>query len=490
MTETAAPLADTTESGLDDVLAAAAAAAPAFGALPPAARAAQLRAVADALDAAAGDLVPIAQAESRLPEARCRAELGRTTFQLRFFADHIEEGSYLEAAIDRADPDWGMGPRPDVRRMLQPLGPVLVFGASNFPFAFSTAGGDTASALAAGSPVVVKAHPGHPRLAERTGAVVSKALADAGAPEGVFAVVYGEETGRRAVQHPAVRAVGFTGSIPGGRALHDLAASRPDPIPFYGELGSVNPVFVTRAAIAARGDSVLAGYADSFTLGSGQFCTKPGVLLVPGETPLDALVADVRARAGAPLLNGRVAGGFANRLDALTAHPGTEVLAEGADTGAGWTPSLLRTDVATLLADPGALLEECFGPASLVVGYEDEESLVEVASVLEGQLTATVHAEEADPVAPRLLAELAARAGRVLWNGWPTGVSVTHAMNHGGPYPASTSVLHTSVGSTAIRRFLRPVAYQSVPDALLPEALRDANPLGVPRRVDGRPETA
>ncbi|MFW5415567.1 aldehyde dehydrogenase (NADP(+)) [Nocardiopsis sp. CNT-189] len=481
--------ADTTEEALDRVMERAAGAAPVLAATRPAERAALLRAAADALDSAAEELVPIAIRESSLPEPRCRGELGRTTFQLRFFADLVEQGGYLEASIDRADGTWGMGPRPDVRRMLVPIGPVSVFGASNFPFAFSTAGGDTASALAAGCPVVVKAHPGHPLLARATGEAVAAALAGAGAPEGAFAVVYGEETGRRAVLHPRTRAVGFTGSIPGGRALFDLASSRPDPIPFYGELGSVNPVFVTRAAMAARGPEILEGYAGSFTQGAGQFCTKPGVLLVPREADLGPLVADVEGRAAARLLNDRVAGGFAAGLDRLSARPGVEVLVRGADGGAdGWTPSLLAADADALLADPEGLLEECFGPASLVVRYDDESRLLDVAGALHGQLTSTVHGEESDKVAPALLAAVSEHAGRVLWNGWPTGVSVTHAMHHGGPYPASTSVLHTSVGSTAIRRFLRPVAYQSVPDPLLPEALRDANPLGIPRLVDGDPE--
>ncbi|MBB6174134.1 NADP-dependent aldehyde dehydrogenase [Nocardiopsis mwathae] len=488
MTETATPIPDTGPAELDDVMAAAAAAAPAMGGLRPARRAVMLRAVADALDAAADELVPVAMAESHLPEARCRSELGRTTFQLRFFADLVEEGTYLEAAIDVADPGWGMGPRPDVRRMLVPLGPVVVFGASNFPFAFSTAGGDTASALAAGCPVVVKAHPGHPHLARLTGRVVAEALAGVRAPAGVFAVVYGMETGQRAVLHPATRAVGFTGSIPGGRALHDLAASRPEPIPFYGELGSVNPVFVTRAAMKARGPEILSGYIGSFTLGAGQFCTKPGVLLVPEECDLGPLTHAVADLAQAPLLNERVAEGFEHRLGELADHPAVEVLVRGVRTPAGWTPTLLRTGVESLLRHPGVLLEECFGPASLVVGYGEEDRLAEVAGLLQGQLTSALHAEEGDAVAPRLLELLSGRAGRVLWNEWPTGVSVTHAMTHGGPYPATTSVLHTSVGATAIRRFLRPVSYQSVPDPLLPEALRDGNPLGIPRRVNGRPE--
>lgn len=480
---------DTTPEELDSVLERAATAAPPLAALTPGERAQLLRAVADALDGAADDLVPIAMEEAHYPEARCRGELGRTTFQLRLFADVLEEGSYLEAAVDPADPDWGT-PRPDTRRLLVPLGPVVVFGASNFPFAFSTAGGDTASALAAGCPVVVKAHPGHLRLARRTTEIVVASLAGAGAPEGTFALVEGMETGRRAVTHPLTRAVGFTGSIPGGRALFDLAASRPDPIPFYGELGSVNPVFVTRAAMAARGDEILGGYADSASMGSGQFCTKPGVVFVPEDAGLDALVSDFSARSAAPLLNDRVAEGFVRGLDTLTGHPATEVLVLGQQTENGWAPTLLRTDLDSLLENADTLLEECFGPATLVVTYADERRLLEVAGVLQGQLTVTVHGEEDDGMAPALLALGASLAGRVIWNGWPTGVAVTHAMTHGGPYPATTAPLHTSVGSTAIRRFLRPVTYQSVPQSLLPRELRDDNPLGVPRSVNGAAPSA
>lgn len=285
--------------------------------------------------------------------------------------------------------------------------------------------------------------------------------------------------------HPHTRAVGFTGSIPGGRALYDLAVSRPDPIPFYGELGSLNPVFVTRAAMTARGTEVLKGYAGSATMGSGQFCTKPGVVFVPEGAKLDALVGDLEGRAAAPLLNDRVEEGYSHGLDELSRHPATEVLVQGRRTDEGWTPSLLRTDLDSLLEHSEALLTECFGPATLVVTYPDERRLLEVGGVLQGQLTVTVHGEEDDPIAPALLALGASVAGRVIWNGWPTGVAVSHAMTHGGPYPATTAPAHTSVGTTAIRRFLRPVTYQSVPDTLLPAELRDGNPLGVPRRVNG-----
>ncbi|MEC3895262.1 aldehyde dehydrogenase (NADP(+)) [Nocardiopsis sp. LDBS1602] len=475
---------ETTMEELDSVLRRAAEAAPLLASTTPADRARMLRSVADALDGAADRLVPVAMAEAHYPETRCRSELGRTTFQLRLFADVLEDGGYLEVMVDPADPEWGT-PRPDVRRLLVPLGPVVVFGASNFPFAFSTAGGDSASALAAGCPVVVKAHPGHPELARLTTDIVVEALAEAGAPEGVFALVSGFEAGRAAVLHPNTRAVGFTGSIPGGRALYDLAVSRPDPIPFYGELGSVNPVFVTRAAMAGRGARILEEYAASATSGSGQFCTKPGVVFLPEGAETESLVADFEARAAAPLLNDRVADGFARGLDALAAHPATKVLVQGVRTEEGWTPSLLSTDLDSLLEHSEELLNECFGPATLVVSYPDERRLLEVGGVLHGQLTVTVHGEEDDPMAPALLALGASVAGRVIWNGWPTGVAVTHAMTHGGPYPATTASTHTSVGSTAIRRFLRPVTYQAVPEALLPAELRDANPLGVPRRVNG-----
>lgn len=488
MTQTG--IRDTTEAELDRVLESAAEAAESFGALAPRERAAMLRAVGDAVDAAADDLVPIAQRESRLPEARLKGELARTTFQLRLFAEVLEDGAYLEATIDSPDPDWPVGPRPDLRRVLEPLGPVVVFGASNFPFAFSVVGGDSASALAAGNPVVVKAHPGHPELSVRTGEVVSAALRKAGAPDGTFAVVLGQETGRRAVLHPHTRAVGFTGSIPGGRALHDLAATRPDPIPFYGELGSVNPVFLTRAAAGSRAEAVLSGYVDSFTLGTGQFCTKPGVLLLPEETPVETLAEAVRGRSGAPMLNERIERGFAEGYRSLADHDAVEVLVEGGphdgeDGTTVWTPSLLRTTAKRFLENSQELLEERFGPVSLVVTYSEPAEAERVADILPGQLTATVHGEDTDDQAGPLLHRLRRRAGRVLWNGWPTGVSVTHAMHHGGPYPATTSVLHTSVGSTAIRRFLRPVCYQQVPQHLLPQALRDGNPLAVPRRIDG-----
>ncbi|REF35962.1 aldehyde dehydrogenase (NADP(+)) [Thermasporomyces composti] len=488
MTVSPTTVEPTTSEQLEAILAAAAAASEPLGSLLPNERAPLLRAVADALDAAADELVPLAMEESHLPEGRLRGELTRTTFQLRLFAEVLEEGSYLEATIDTADPDWGMGPRPDVRRMLVPLGPTLVYAASNFPFAFSVAGGDTASALAAGCPVIVKAHSGHPRLSARTGTIVKDALAQAGAPHGTFDVIFGSDQGVQALRDPRIKAGSFTGSIPGGRALFDIASGRPDPIPFYGELGSLNPVFVFPGAAKARPDEIATGFCGSFTLGVGQFCTKPGLLFVPvGSAIVDAVVAAARDIGPAPLLNDRIARGYEQGLRRLVEVEGVQVVLHADPVrDLAVAPTLVKTTVPNLLEHKDELLEECFGPASIIVEYADLDELTRAAEAFGGNLTATVHAEESetDVVAP-LLTLLRERAGRLLWNGWPTGVSVTYAMHHGGPWPATTASIHTSVGTTAIRRFLRPVCYQQMPAALLPVPLRDENVLGIPRRVNG-----
>ena len=472
---------------VSDVVERAVDASPRWRALDPSNRAEVLRAVADRLDLAGAELVPLAISESHLTETRLRGELFRTTFQLRFLAGVIDEGDYLQACIDTADESWPLGPRPDLRRLLRPLGPVAVFAASNFPFAFSVAGGDSASALAAGCPVVLKAHPGHRQLSARCGAIVCAALRDAGAPDGTFAVVEGDKAGRELVTHPDISAVAFTGSAKVGRMLFDIAAGRLRPIPFYGELGRVNPVFVTMRAAAARLDEVLSGFVASFSLGVGQFCTQPGILLLPvGVLDYDRIRTMVVAQPSARLLNDRVDAAFQEGLEALLHRPSVEVLAEGSRQPDGArTPTLLRSSVGGLLSDAEHLLAECFGPVSLVVEYEEESHLIEVAKMLEGQLTATVHGELDDEVVPELLDLLADKAGRIIWNGWPTSLAVTWAMQHGGPYPATTSPLHTSVGAAAIGRFLRPVTYQGMPDHLLPAAVREQNPLHLPRRVDG-----
>lgn len=487
---TATPVADTPIAEVDAFVGLAADASSAWRAASLAVRGEALRAVAEGLDARADDLVLLAGRETHLAEARLRGELKRTTFQLRLFAEVLAEGSWLDARIDHAVADYPMGaPRPDIRRQLEGIGTVLVFAASNFPFAFSVAGGDTASALAAGNAVVLKAHPGHPHLSQLTGEIVSAALSAAGAPAGVFTVIHGTDAGVHALRHPEVRAAAFTGSIAGGRALFDIAMARPEPIPFYGELGSVNPAFVSRGAAESRAAEVAEQFVASVVGSAGQLCTKPGLLLVPaGSGVIDAL-ASVVLPEPAPLLNNSIAAGFRRALDATAGHDGVEVLARtpasGDDADLAPAPALLRTTAAAVIADPDALVSEMFGPAALVAEYDDDAQLVAVAKLLEGQLTATIVAEEGDAVARELLPVLATKAGRVLWNQWPTGVSVTWAQQHGGPYPATTAVGTTSVGTAAITRFLRPVAYQNVPDALLPAALQEANPLGIPRRVDG-----
>jgi NADP-dependent aldehyde dehydrogenase len=479
---------ETEVSAVDGLVSAAAAAGEEWAHTPRADRARVLTLVADRLDAAADELVPIAMAETHLAEARLRGELRRTTFQLRLFAEALLDGSYLDARIDHADPDWPMGAaRPDLRRILVPLGPVVVFAASNFPFAFGVAGGDTASALAAGCSVLLKVHPGHPRLSAATGSVVAEALTDAGAPEGLFTLLYGDEAGRAALQAPGVKAGAFTGSIRGGRALFDLASSRPEPIPFFGELGSLNPVFVTRSAAETRAAEIIEGFIASFTLGAGQFCTKPGVLLTPADSGLTSRLAGSQLPDPAPLLNERIAAGYWQTRDRLTSHAAVTVLAAGDDVrGNAPSPTVLRTTAAALLQDLDELFQECFGPTVLVVEYDTDDELLAVADAIDGQLTASLIAEPDDEIVPELVRRLVPKAGRLLWNQWPTGVSVTHAQQHGGPYPATTAQATTSVGTAAIARFLRPVTYQGFPEQLLPGELHDVSPSAPPRLVDGR----
>ena len=473
----------TSPEDLETIVGRAAAAAPIWARSSAPDRATWLRAAADALDAAADELVPIADRETRLGETRLRGEVGRTSGQLRLFAAVVEDGSYLELTVDDADAS-AAPPRPEIRRQLVPVGPVAVFSASNFPFAFSVAGGDTASALAAGSPVIVKAHSGHPELSRRTAAIVADALEAAGAPVGSLSLVEGREAGNALVQHPVIQAAGFTGSLSGGRALYDLATGRPDPIPFYGELGSVNPVVITPAAAASRGEELAQGLVGSFTLGVGQFCTKPGVVFVPAGSGFESLVAAlVPDTTGGALLTDRITEAFPSGIDALTADPSVEVLSRGTAADQGAQPIVLTTDAAAVAERPEVLLEECFGPVSLLVRYSSPEELHAALRAVPGSLTATLHSEPGDEV-DESLALLQSRAGRVLFAGWPTGVAVTWSQQHGGPWPATTS-LHTSVGASAIRRFLRPVAYQSAPSALLPGVLRDESLATLPHRRNG-----
>ena len=475
-----------TNPTLDDILDAADAAATTMAASTPADRAAWLRAAADALDAARDDLVPVAMGESHLAEARLTGEVGRTSGQLRMFADAVERGGLSGLVLDSADPDASPVPRPDLRRMLVPVGPVLVFAASNFPFAFSVGGGDTASALAAGCPVVVKAHPGHPQTSRDTADVLRDALVGAGAPEGVLGLVEGVDDGVEALRDRRIRAAGFTGSVAGGTALHEIAASRPDPIPFHGELGSINPAVVTSGAVADRGADIAAGFIGSFTLGVGQFCTKPGLLFLPVDHGLGESLAAASGADTGPMLHDGIREAFDTGVERLRKVAGVDVLAEGDAESPDPRPTLLRTDAATFTREADVLAEECFGPASVIVEYDGTAELLEALDVVEGSLTTTLHAtdEEAAELGD-VVSALMSRSGRLVWNGWPTGVAVSWAMQHGGPFPSTVGPAHTSVGVTAARRFQRPVCYQDTPQAALPGELRDGNPLGLERRVDG-----
>lgn len=443
-----------------------------------------LRAIAHGLDAQRDELVTQADEETHLGHARLDGELNRTMNQLRLFADAIIEGSYLEATIDHANPG-AVPPHTDLRRTLYPLGPVAVFAASNFPFAFSVAGGDTASALAAGCPVIVKAHPAHERLSKVTAEIILQVLSRCNAPTGTFSVVYGHEAGIRLVAHPALRAVGFTGSVNGGRALFDRVCSRPDPIPFYGELGSINPVVITSSACARRGQELARGLAGSFTMGVGQFCTKPGVVFVPQGTDFEQHVATAMSDVEPGLmLTPRIAEAFHSRVDELCDSHLVDVISRSAASQPNYqSPVLLGVAATDIGEHAGLLLEECFGPVTVLVRYNDQEELLSALRCVPGSLTATLHCEESDDVTD-ILGIVTERAGRILFEGWPTGVAVTWSQTHGGPWPATTSI-HTSVGVTALRRFLRPVTYQDAPESVLPLSLREGNPLGIPRRVDG-----
>ncbi|QHC27761.1 aldehyde dehydrogenase (NADP(+)) [Streptomyces sp. HF10] len=478
------PVAVSTARDVDAAARAAARAFPLWSAVPAADRARALDAAADALDAARDELVAVADAETALGEVRLTGEVGRTSGQLRLFAEVLRDGGHVQAVLTPADPAAG---RPDIRRMRQAIGPVAVFSASNFPFAFSVAGGDTASALAAGCPVVVKAHEGHPATSAAVARVVAGALREAGAPEGVLGLVAGFEAGVALVNHPAVKAAGFTGSQSGGRALYDLAAARPEPIPFYGELGSVNPVVVLPGTAAERTREIAEGYTQSLTLGTGQFCTNPGLLFVPEDGALpDAVAAAVGAATTGAMLTSRIRDGYQARVAELDAAADLVPLASGnaGDDSFAVVPRVWRLPLKSFAARLDTLAEECFGPAGLVVTYPDLESLTQVLASLPGSLTGSVHATADDAAAAaRVVTALRHRVGRLIHNGWPTGVAVCWAMHHGGPWPSTTAPLHTSVGATAIDRWLVPIAYQDWPDDLLPPELQDANPLGIPRRA-------
>ncbi|MEM7051131.1 MAG: aldehyde dehydrogenase (NADP(+)) [Acidobacteriota bacterium] len=437
-------------------------------------RAELLDAIASQLEKSGEEITHLAQCESGLPAARLQGELGRTTGQLRLFAEHILAGDYLERQTTAALPDRAPLPRPELRLLMRPVGPVVVFGASNFPLAFSTAGGDTASALAAGCPVIVKGHPAHPATGEAVAQAILAALQETGTPLGTFGYLLdsGYQVARTLVQHPAVKAVGFTGSLKAGRTLFDLCAARPEPIPFFGEMGSINPNFVLPAALANRTTELAQGWAGSLTLGAGQFCTNPGVVFLQDGEAAEQFVQQATAALSEAepqtMLTDGIARSFRASAERLGEIEGVAKRFGSSAEGRAATPFLNETNGATWRSTP-ELAEEVFGPLGLVVRVSSAEELLDIASSLHGQLTATLHLEEADhQVAARLLPVLEQKAGRILANGFPTGVEVDAAMMHGGPYPASTNASTTSVGTLAIRRFLRPVCYQNLPEGLLP----------------------
>lgn len=446
-----------------------------FSATTAAERAAFLNAIADEIDARIDILAEIGTQETGLPDARLRGETGRTSGQLRMFAAHILEGAHLDQRHDAAQPERTPLPRADLRLIQRPLGPVAVFGASNFPLAFSTAGGDTASALAAGCPVVVRGHHAHPGTAEIVAVAVHAAIQSCSITPGVFSLVQGGglEVGQALVQHPLIKAVGFTGSLRGGRALFDLCAQRPAPIPFFGELGSINPVFLMPAAVVARGADIGTGWAASLTLGAGQFCTNPGVVVVidgaPADSFRDAAVAALQQAPAQTTLTTGIAEAYYEGFSRVAAASGTEALITSERSGPRLvTPSVFETTGAAWL-NSDALAHEVFGPLGIIVRVTDMDEMRAVARGLDGQLTCTLHLEAGDGEAAKTMIPILERkAGRILANGFPTGVEVCDAMVHGGPYPASTNFGATSVGTLAIRRFLRPVCYQDLPRELLP----------------------
>ncbi|KAF1310702.1 aldehyde dehydrogenase (NADP(+)) [Pseudomonas sp. SG-MS2] len=483
-----------TQATPEEVAAAAQAAEAAFAeynALAPERRAQFLEAIADQLDALDDSFVATVCRETALPAARIQGERGRTSNQMRLFAKVLRRGDYLGARIDRAQPQRQPLPRPDLRQYRTGLGPVAVFGASNFPLAFSTAGGDTAAALAAGCPVVVKAHSGHMATAELVAEAIERAAVATGMPAGVFNMIYGAGVGEALVRHPAIQAVGFTGSLKGGRALCDLAAARPQPIPVFAEMSSINPVLVLPAALQARGEQVAKELAASVVLGCGQFCTNPGLVIgIAGEafgTFVAALAAHMADQPAQTMLNAGTLRSYASGVQRLQQHPGVRHLAGAEQVGDQARAQLFQADVSLLLNGDELLQEEVFGPATVVVEVADEAELRRALQALHGQLTATLIAEPEDfQRFAALVPLLQRRAGRLLVNGYPTGVEVCDAMVHGGPYPATSDARGTSVGTLAIDRFLRPVCYQDYPDALLPDALKNANPLGLQRLVDGQ----
>ncbi|WP_424968802.1 aldehyde dehydrogenase (NADP(+)) [Dinoroseobacter sp. S375] len=442
----------------------------AFAATDGATRATLLRRIADKIEARADDIAEIGTEETGLPEARLRGETGRTTGQLRMFADFVEAGRELEVRHDPALPDREPLPRPDLRLKMRPVGPVVVFGASNFPLAFSVAGGDTASALAAGCPVVVKGHPAHPGTGEVVASAISESVSDCALPSGVFSMIQGTShaLGHALVTHPLTAAVGFTGSLAAGRALFDLCAARPVPIPFFGELGSINPVFILPGALAKRGEDIACDWVASLTMGVGQFCTNPGLVIVPqgadGDRFLGRATSLLKNTEPQTMLTDSIASTYRDGLATVQNQPGVQLHSHGTSTDRMVLPGLAET-TSDVFIETSQLHHEVFGPFGLVVRVQDDSELMRVARHIEGQLTCTLQMDASDKaLVEALLPVLERKAGRILANGFPTGVDVAGAMVHGGPYPASTNFGHSSVGTIAIRRWLRPVCYQGFQD--------------------------
>ena len=481
---------EATEQEVDAAAQAAASAYQPYRTLPAVRRAAFLDAIADELDALGDDFIATVCRETALPAARIQGERARTSGQMRLFANVLRRGDFFGARIDRALPDRQPLPRLDLRQYHIGVGPVAVFGASNFPLAFSTAGGDTAAALAAGCPVVFKAHPGHMATAEWVASAIIRAAEQTDMPAGVFNMIYGGTVGAWLVQHPAIKAVGFTGSLRGGRALCDMAAARPEPIPVFAEMSSVNPVLVLPEALRTRGAKVAAELSASVVQGAGQFCTKPGMVIGIRSPEFNAFVDDLALQINAlgahTMLN---AGGLCNYADGLTRlhhHPQIHHRAGPPQAGSQAHPQLFEADAELLINQDELLQHEVFGPVVVVVAVDDRQQLRRALQGLQGQLTATLIAEPADLDAfAELVPLLELKAGRLLLNGYPTGVEVSDAMVHGGPYPATSDARGSSVGTLSINRFLRPVCFQNYPDSLLPDALKNANPLGIQRLVDG-----
>lgn len=445
-----------------------------------------LESIADALDSAKGDLVPVAMEETNLPEARLTGEVGRTTGQFRLMARAVEDRTYLDITIDHADASL-TPPRPDLRLKTTSLGVVGVFGASNFPFAFGVAGGDTAAALAAGCAVVIKVNPGHPRVSRMVGEIMVAAALKVGAPAGLISLVEDFDSGLALVEHPLTAAIAFTGSTHGGRALFDVANRRENPIPFYGELGGLNPVFVTRSAATDRAKETAEGFLGSITMGAGQFCTKPGFLIVYGASAISAeLSALVSAAPAQKLLNSNIVKLHDKNRDEIAQVPGMKLVAQNSD-GGDTNVTVYTISGKDFLAAGESARREVFGPTAVIVDCLDSDELLRVAESFSGTLTSGIHAIENDPMDLSALISLLERiSGRIVWNQWPTGLAVTWAMHHGGPYPASTNPLFTSVGAKAILRFRRPITYQNFPQKYLSPVLQDGSAELTSARINGK----